>query len=259
MRAYGGFVLLVALGFGTIPANTAHAEEGCLAAPSGRAPAGSEWHYQTDHVKQRKCWHLRPRGELTKRGAIVSQPAAPAPPSKADQIVSRQPDQASAAQPALRGSSVQGNTQQRQAGADAAVWPAPSSQAAPDNTAWPDPPSLAAASKVAWPDPPAPIVANRAQDPDGSAFDQNFASDAGAESGIIEEGSVARSTISIGALFLFTVGLIFTSILWGRRYRIQLEQSPANGEFYQLGDDSPDVNSDGRLASFCKLLSNKQL
>jgi hypothetical protein len=61
-------IFFVALGAGGIPSSSAYAEEDCLAAPSGRPPPGSQWHYRTDHHKQRKCWHLRAQGEEGETG-----------------------------------------------------------------------------------------------------------------------------------------------------------------------------------------------
>jgi hypothetical protein len=68
--------LLLGLAAGSILPGSAHAEEDCLAAPSGRAPPGGKWLYRTDNVKQRKCWRLRTQGDASQRGAVAAQPAA---------------------------------------------------------------------------------------------------------------------------------------------------------------------------------------
>ena len=60
-------ISIIALGAAGILSSSVHAEEDCLAAPSGRPPPDSQWHYRTDHLKQRKCWHLRVQGEEAKR------------------------------------------------------------------------------------------------------------------------------------------------------------------------------------------------
>jgi hypothetical protein len=244
MRAYGRLlvaaILSFALGLGIIL--PAHAEKDCVGAPTGRAPPGSEWHYHIDQVKQRKCWHLRSRAETAQSSAIVPPPAAKIATPGSEKPANGQSAQGPAAQPPLRGSSVQGSVQQRQAGADDTAWAAQASPTGPDNTAWPDPPPPATAGNVVWPDPPTPIVATKSHDPEDSASNQNIAT-AGAESQIKGGSAIPSSTISFGAVLLFVVGLIFTGILWGRRYEIQLDQhAPENSEFRQVGagnlDDS---------------------
>ena len=40
---------------------TARASDSCLAAPTGGAPDGSQWHYQTNRVTRQKCWILDTR------------------------------------------------------------------------------------------------------------------------------------------------------------------------------------------------------
>jgi hypothetical protein len=73
--------LLLGLATGSILPGSAHAEEDCLAAPSGRPPPGGKWLYRTDNVKQRKCWHLRTQGDAALPGAVAAEPAAvPAEP-----------------------------------------------------------------------------------------------------------------------------------------------------------------------------------
>ena len=75
-------ISIVALGAASILSSSAHAEEDCLAAPSGRPPPGSQWHYRTDHLKQRKCWHLRAQGEDGETGAAAAtRPGAERPPN----------------------------------------------------------------------------------------------------------------------------------------------------------------------------------
>lgn len=78
---------LLILTAASVSGHSARAEENCLAAPTGRAPAGSHWHYRTDPVKQTKCWYLRTEGEPAQTTAATdgSEPAGAAakPPAAA--------------------------------------------------------------------------------------------------------------------------------------------------------------------------------
>ena len=206
--------LLVGLGAG---ASSARAEEDCLAAPSGRPPGG-HWLYRTDHVKQRKCWHLRTQGQV-QSGAVVAQPATVPSVPKPDQ--NGHPEQGSTTSPALGESSVQGSIQLDDAGTNAAAPLDPPAATAPDNTARPDPPS-----RVAWPalpDHPAPMVAKKVEQP--AAFNQNIGRDSGSERQNTTAIAIARSVIPIGVLLLLTIGLVMTGISLRRLGKASMPKS----------------------------------
>src|SRR5271155_5639564 len=91
MSAHGELLVIaisiVALGAAGILCSSGHAEEDCLAAPSGRPPPGSQWHYRTDHVKQRKCWHMVGQGdEGQTTPATTTDPAAKRPETPPDHL-----------------------------------------------------------------------------------------------------------------------------------------------------------------------------
>jgi hypothetical protein len=149
MRAKAGLIpvfaaSLMALAGGGWGVDAARAEENCLAAPSGKAPEGSHWHYRTDAATQTKCWYLRAAGETGQKPAtqdksetaVTAKSPAAATPKAA-------PDQAAA--------SLQQPRPPQAARAAAGGGPTPRSTPAP----WPDPPAQAGAGAggVAWPDP----------------------------------------------------------------------------------------------------------
>ena len=174
-------ISIVALSAAGIPYGSAHAEEDCLAAPSGRPPPGSQWHYRTDHLQERKCWHLRAQGERGETGtAIATRPAAERPQNPPDHLEDQKLQTIPEAAAGLRGSTAPTSIQDGGAGRPATLpWPDPPSPAAPDNTAWPDPPSPTHAGNVVWPDPPAPIPADKAKGPEAPMLDRNSGGDVG--------------------------------------------------------------------------------
>ena len=121
----------------------------CLATPNGPPPPDSQWLYRTDHLKQRKCWHLVARGGVGRARVIVTQPAVLGSTLDPDRPTNRQLEPLLTASPALRGSSAEGSIQQGRVG----------HQAGADTPTWPDPPSPAAAENIAWPAPPSPTHA----------------------------------------------------------------------------------------------------
>jgi hypothetical protein len=150
MRAKAGLipvvvVLLMALTGAGLSVDSARAEEkeNCLAAPNGKPPEGSHWHYRTDPATQTKCWYLRPAGETAQKAAAQElkqdKPAPPAAVRSSAIAPKAAHDQAAAAAPQPR--PVQA--------AHAASGGGPTPQSAP--AAWPDPP--AGAANVTWPDP----------------------------------------------------------------------------------------------------------
>jgi hypothetical protein len=210
--------LLLGLAAGSILPGSAHAEEDCLAAPSGRAPPGGKWLYRTDNVKQRKCWRLRTQGDASQRGAVAAPPAAVRATLNPDQAGNRQLEQRSATSPALSGTSVK----QDRLVADAASWPDPPSAGAPDNTAWPDPPTQT--GHGVWPDPPAPIAADKVEEPGASVSNHNVGSAPGPKRHVTTEIAITRSAMSIGILLSFIMGLVITGIVVRRLAKVDLGQ-----------------------------------
>ena len=81
--------------------SSARAEESCLATPNGPPPSDSQWLYRTDHLKQRKCWHLVARGGVEAR-VIVTQPAVLGSTLDPDRSTNQQLEPLLTASPALR-------------------------------------------------------------------------------------------------------------------------------------------------------------
>jgi hypothetical protein len=98
----GALLVLAAAGTGGSPTSaqdaahaqdTARTQDNCLAAPTGKTPAGSHWHYRTDPVKQTKCWYLKSDGEAAQAATAADgadaaggppRPAAAPPKAAAD-------------------------------------------------------------------------------------------------------------------------------------------------------------------------------
>ena len=222
-------IFLVALGAGGIPSSSAYAEEDCLAAPSGRSPSGSQWHYRTDHLKQRKCWHLRAQGEVGETGtATATRPAAERPQNPPDHLEAQKLQTVPEATAGLRGSTAPASTQDGGAGRPATLpWPDPPSPAAPSNTAWPDPPSPTHAGNVVWPDPPAPIPADKAEGPKAPMFDRSIGGGVGSVKQVAAEmAATSYSKMSIGVLLLCASGLVLAGILVRRWVIITLGRLP---------------------------------
>jgi hypothetical protein len=159
------------------PASAAPATDtNCLAAPTGKAPAGSHWRYRTDPATQTKCWHLKSDNEAAQKPAAADKSQAAAtvasPPSAATGDAAEAPGTAApaesspppkaarpphkphaAGQQASHGSPKAASkpdsktelpsNANRQAGATAAAAPAP----------WPDSQPQATSGGFAWPDP----------------------------------------------------------------------------------------------------------
>ena len=151
------------------------AQDNCLAAPSGKPPAGNHWHYRTDPTTQTKCWFLRPAADTAQKpaaqdkaetGATATAPAAATPQAPADPAAqeSPQPRPAQVARPAAAGKQT---TRRQAAERPAGPWPDPSPQAGAGNVTWPAPPPAAAAAApepAAAPQPAAAPLANDRQD-----------------------------------------------------------------------------------------------
>ena len=223
-------ISIVALGAAGILSSSAHAEEDCLAAPSGRPPPGSQWHYRTDHLKQRKCWHLRAQGEEGETGAATAtRPGAERPPNPPAHLEDQKLQTVPEATAGLRGSTAPASIQDGGAGPPATLpWPDPPSPAAADNTAWPDPPSPTHASNVVWPDPPAPILADKAKELKAPMLDRNSGGDVGSVKQVAAEmAATSYSKMSIGVLLLCAIGLVIAGILVRRWVIITLGRRPS--------------------------------
>lgn len=55
------------------PETSARADD-CITAPNSAGPKGSHWYYKTDRQKRRKCWFLRPPGQLTLHTVAYASP-----------------------------------------------------------------------------------------------------------------------------------------------------------------------------------------
>jgi len=132
------FVLLAASAGAGLGAQSARAEDACLGAPNGPAPAGSHWYYRTDQATQHKCWYVRPRDQTAQTSPAQEKPVTAAP---------AQERPAAATAPAAAPPN---------AAADRSPWPDPAPSADASATAWPNPPSRPSANAPAtvWPDPP---------------------------------------------------------------------------------------------------------
>ena len=165
---------LIVLGYTSLGAAPAHAEENCLAAPNAPAPSGSHWYYRTDRQKQTKCWHLGVIGEPAQVSNISPTPqtsaAVPLPPlapertaSQAAQTADSPPPRPTAPDESAGAPTQLKNQNSEQTGRQAqAVSPSPALADPQPSTArttpWPDPSSSIGAGTTVWPDPP-PIAA----------------------------------------------------------------------------------------------------
>lgn len=258
-------ISIVALSAAGIPYGSAHAEEDCLAAPSGRPPPGSQWHYRTDHLQERKCWHLRAQGERGETGtAIATRPAAERPQNPPDHLEDQKLQTIPEAAAGLRGSTAPTSIQDGGAGRPATLpWPDPPSPAAPDNTAWPDPPSPTHAGNVVWPDPPAPIPADKAKGPEAPMLDRNSGGDVGSVKQVAAEmAATSYSKMSLGVLLLCASGLVIAGILvrrWviitlGRRPKTDLAQRAPRRRHTGSGRTANDASDDETRRTLQKLL-----
>jgi len=236
---------LLILTAASVSGRSARAEENCLAAPTGRAPAGSHWHYRTDPVKQTKCWYLRTEGEPAQTtaategsesaGAAAKPPAAAAakpaaePKPAADQAGSnahqRRPHQTAHA--ASSGKPAQASPQNQNQAAPNNGQPA--SQPANGPAPWPDPPAQAAGGSVAWPDPPRPTMSvgpesattNAPQEPpaavqDTGSVNTDSANDAPAAAPVVGPDQPAASQggeISGSTILALAIAMAFFGIL----------------------------------------------
>jgi hypothetical protein len=188
----GALLVLAAAGAGGSPTRaqdaahaqaTARTQDNCLAAPAGKTPAGSHWHYRTDPVKQTKCWYLKSDAEAAQAAtAADGADAAGGPPRPADPRPAARPAAAppktaadaanpaahprkphQAARTAAKPQPTMQNPAAGQGGQGGAGWPdpqpqgasGPPQQAAQGGTAWPDPQQpQGAAANAPWPDPP---------------------------------------------------------------------------------------------------------
>jgi hypothetical protein len=264
----GALLVLAAAGTGGSPTSaqdaahaqdTARTQDNCLAAPTGKTPAGSHWHYRTDPVKQTKCWYLKSDGEAAQAATAADgadaaggppRPAAAPPKAAADPANPaahpRKPHQA--ARTAAKPQPAMQNPAAGQAGQGGAAWPdpqpqganGPPQQATQGGAAWPDPQQpQGAAANAPWPDPPG---GGASSDPATTSAtpETSAAQDAGNmnPAGPGETADVAQSPASTGneisgrmivalAVALAIVGILLRWLLgkfFTRRRRIAAER-----------------------------------
>jgi hypothetical protein len=224
MNANGEFpliaIFLVGLFAGAVPAGSVHAEEDCLAAPSGRPPSGTQWRYRTDQIKQRKCWHLQPQGEIST--ATTTRPAAERPKSPPDRLEDKKTQTAPDTTAGLRGSTAPANIQDEGADRPAPpAWPA-APPATPDRTAWPDPPSPAYTGKVPWPDPP--VAADKTEEPQALILDRNLGSISGSETDVAAAAPISDDKAFLGIILISAAALVIVGILVVRWLKVILSR-----------------------------------
>jgi hypothetical protein len=119
----------------------AQAQDTCLTAPTGRAPAGSRWYYHTDPSTQSKCWSIKPAP-----GQVGHQAAQPAPAQE-------QPARTTATPTAVAPAAAEPTTP------NSSPWTMPEQPDQPDTAtiAWPSPPPVPASTDTATPDNAAPV------------------------------------------------------------------------------------------------------
>ncbi len=212
------------------------APENCLAAPTGKTPAGSHWHYRTDPATQTKCWYLRTEGDAAQKPAAqdkhAADVAAPAPAAAAPKGASeqtgpeaRQPRPAQAARAAPSGKRAQSGAPSgaqggHQAGDRSAAWPDPPPQASGGNVTWPDPSQLApgTAPQSAGPAQPttAPLANNQQEPPPAQSADKATGNDAAGESPAAEPIATAASDgdeMPVGLLVALAISMLVAGIL----------------------------------------------
>lgn len=215
------------------------AEDTCLPAPTGKAPAGSHWHYHTDPVKQTKCWYLRSdtaQPAAATDGSDATAAPKPAPDAAGTEPHPRKPHQATHAgagtkppqagaqapapaavqNPAPAGSPAQGAQTNGPPASPAirgsAPWPDPQPQSATGNNfSWPEPPSAATG---AAPEAPA---ASTAQDPAAAGQETGSVNATGASEApagdanpppASQNSDVSGSTILAVAIAMAFVGIL---------------------------------------------------
>jgi hypothetical protein len=226
MNANGEFpliaIFLVGLFAGAVPAGLVGAEEDCLAAPSGRPPPGTQWRYRTDQIKQRKCWHLQPLGEMST--ATATRPAAERPKSPPDRLEDNKTQTAPDTTAGLRGSTAPANIQDEGADRPAQpAWPA-TPPVTPDKTAWPDPPSPAYTGKVPWPDPPSPVAADKTEEPQALIVDRNLGSISGSETDVAAAAPFSDDKTFLGIILISAAALVIVGILVVRWLKVILSR-----------------------------------
>ena len=150
MTAKAGFMAVVAVLVGALweaglSAQSAPAEEQCLATPNAPPPQGSHWYYHLNRIKQSKCWYLRTEGQAIPKPVLREDLEADVV-AKVPRVTALKADRDTGPEPQeLR---------------PIQTLPAAPGQAGPRAVPWPDPPSVGAADDTASPDPPLPVTAN---------------------------------------------------------------------------------------------------
>jgi hypothetical protein len=233
------FAFLV-LAAGSMSGVGVRAEDTCLPAPTGKAPAGSHWHYHTDPVKQTKCWYLRSDAAQPAAATDGSDAAAapkPAPdaagaephprkPRQATQAgAGAKPPQAGAQTPAPAGA--QNPPPAGSPAQGAQINGPPASQAIRGPAPWPDPqPQGATGNNFSWPEPPsAPTgaapeapAANTAQEPaagvqETGSLNATGASEAPAAADANATAASQNSDVSGSTILAVAIAMAFIGIL----------------------------------------------
>jgi hypothetical protein len=263
-------IFLFALGAGGVPPKFVHAEEDCLAAPSGRPPPGNQWHYRTDHIKQRKCWHLQTqgeKGETATASAAATRGAAERPKRPPDHLEDK-PQAIPENTAGLRGSTAPASTQgggvERQ---QPPAWPQPRAPAAPDNTAWPDPPSPAHAGNVALPASPMAASAEKAEEPEAPIVNSSHESDPASEVQVVAEAEFFPSRTFLSVLLISAAALVIVGIFASRWVKTTLSRHTRsdmaqhvprrNAESTRVANVAPDDQTRRALQKLLRVLEKK--
>jgi hypothetical protein len=235
MRARAGLipvaaVSLIALAGGGLSVDSARSEENCLAAPTGKAPEGSHWHYRTtDPATQTKCWYLRTVGETGQqkpatRDKLETAVTAAKPPAATTPKAAPDPTAATVQQPrpdqAARSASGGAQTPHS---SSPAPWPAAPQPAGAGGVAWPDPTRLGAGMAAPQPTGAAPQAAGSPaasdqQEPAAPAPDSDQAQPNSAASDSQVAAPVATAAASdtdqmtLGLLLALVVSLLIAGI-----------------------------------------------
>lgn len=155
------------------PETSARADD-CITAPNSAGPKGSHWYYKTDRQKRRKCWFLRPPGQLTLHTVAYASPemaptksagsvetsatasaGAPISNSAGNSAPSLPPPNTQAAPTgsAPTDESVQQRIQKESVATSTQEAPAPQASASSQTVA--KAPTTGPSAALVWPDPPA--------------------------------------------------------------------------------------------------------
>jgi hypothetical protein len=185
---------------------SARSQDTCLTSPNSKAPNGSHWHFRTDRVSGKKCWHLDASDQADGTGHINRPDVSP--------VRRPEPTTTPAAVP----------LEQRNSNSDLTH---PSS-----GDAWPDPPR-SPNDGVAWPEPPKPTTTDDAQADaqqqsargmsTGTLKNQQSSSDDAANAETADQGdkelpiaSPLPGIVTFGSI-VFIIGVMVAGVFFVRR------------------------------------------